>query len=94
MACDEVAARALRLPTVAPGLNLLHQEAMDAFFHMGGYGAYVWSAYAASAFGLGGLALFIWNRGKRLAQRLKALEREREGGRSPDAGQPSDPPAQ
>lgn len=67
---------------------------MDAFFHMGGYGAYVWSAYAASALGLGGLALFIWNRGKRLAQRLKALERERGGIGAPDASHPSDPSAQ
>lgn len=47
---------------------------MDDFFHMGGYAAFVWPAYLASFLGVGGLAFFIWRRGRSLARRLKALE--------------------
>lgn len=47
---------------------------MDAFFHMGGYAAFVWPAYIASALGLGGIAFAIWRRGRRLARRLRDLE--------------------
>jgi heme exporter protein D len=47
---------------------------MDEFFHMGGYAAFVWPAYLASALGVGGLAFFIWRRGRTLARRLKSLE--------------------
>ena len=33
---------------------------MSGFFAMGGYGAYVWPAYAIAAAVLGGLALQSW----------------------------------
>lgn len=50
---------------------------MEDFLQMGGYGAYVWPAYAVSALGLGGLAFHVWRRGRALVRRLKALETSR-----------------
>lgn len=47
---------------------------MAEFFDMGGYAAFVWPAYAASALGLGGLCLFIWRRARAVRARLKAAE--------------------
>lgn len=47
---------------------------MNAFFEMGGYGAYVWSAYAVSAVAILGIACLIWRRGRRLRKQLKDLE--------------------
>jgi heme exporter protein CcmD len=45
---------------------------MSGFFDMGGYGAYVWPAYLISALAIGGLAFFIWRRGRDLRRRLAA----------------------
>lgn len=48
---------------------------MNAFFDMGGYGAFVWSAYGAAALVLTVLFVSSWRRQKRLAaqaERLKA----------------------
>ncbi|GAB4521809.1 MAG: hypothetical protein Kow00133_08990 [Amphiplicatus sp.] len=53
---------------------------MSEFFHMGGYAAFVWPAYAVSALGLGGLAYFIWRRDRRTRARLRALEERRAQG--------------
>jgi len=50
---------------------------MSAFFDMGGYGAYVWPAYAVSAGAILGLAFFIWRRGQRLRKELDALDASR-----------------
>jgi heme exporter protein CcmD len=47
---------------------------MSAFlrlFDMGGYGAYVWSAYGTALVVLGLLAWATWRRGRRLHQRLQ-----------------------
>jgi heme exporter protein CcmD len=46
---------------------------MEEFLKMGGYGQYVWPAYAFSAFAIGGLALSIWRRGRALRRRIEAL---------------------
>jgi heme exporter protein D len=50
---------------------------MSEFFAMGGYAAYVWPAYAATALVLGGLAFLIWRRGRDLKRRIKAFEAEK-----------------
>lgn len=50
---------------------------MSAFFDMGGYGAYVWPAYAVSAGAIVGLAFFIWRRGRRLRKELTKVEAAR-----------------
>lgn len=47
---------------------------MNAFFEMGGYGAYVWSAYGVSAAAILGIAFLIWRRGRRLHKQLEALQ--------------------
>lgn len=70
---------------------------MDAFFHMGGYAAYIWPAYAVSALGLGGLTVFVWLRGRSLARRLKDLETNRDqaqvaGAPAPTVNRSSEPP--
>jgi heme exporter protein D len=49
---------------------------MDGFLEMGGYGAYVWPAYAVSAATLAGLAIFILRRAAKARKRLSALLRE------------------
>lgn len=63
--------------------------AMDAFFHMGGYAAYIWPAYAVSALGLGGLTVFVWLRGRSLARRLKDFETRRDQARPVGAPAPT-----
>lgn len=68
---------------------------MGEFFHMGGYAAFVWPAYIASALGVGGLAFMIWRRGRALSRRLKALEeaQTRLDAVRPAAAAPDEPPA-
>ena len=48
---------------------------MNAFFAMGGYAAYVWPAYGASAAGLGAAVALVWFAYRRARDRLAALER-------------------
>jgi len=48
---------------------------MDGFLEMGGYGAYVWPAYAVSAATLAGLAILILRRAAKAQKRLSALQR-------------------
>lgn len=50
---------------------------MNGFFEMGGYGAYVWPAYAVSAAALIGLVLLIWRRGRKLRKELDDADRAR-----------------
>ncbi len=47
---------------------------MQDFFDMGGYAAYVWTAYGISAFVLALLSYSIWRRSKNLAKRLEHTE--------------------
>jgi heme exporter protein D len=47
---------------------------MAEFFHMGGYGAYVWSAYGAFALIVGGLTLSSLRASGRAKRELKDLE--------------------
>ncbi|MGK2286963.1 heme exporter protein CcmD [Pedomonas sp. V897] len=49
---------------------------------MGGYAAYVWTAYAVTAIGLAGLGLASWRRMRALesrADRLRAARRSERG---------------
>lgn len=43
------------------------------FFHMGGYGVYVWTSYGAALFMLVGSLLLLWRRKRRL---LAAIHRD------------------
>lgn len=52
---------------------------MNAFFEMGGYGAYVWPAYGVSAAALFGLAFLIWRRSRRLRKQLEEAESSLQG---------------
>jgi len=55
---------------------------MNEFFSMGGYAAYVWTAYAVTAIGLAGLGLASWRRMRALesrADRLRAARRSERG---------------
>ena len=47
---------------------------MTDFFAMGGYAAYVWPAYGATALVIAGLSLWIWRRGQALKKRLAEYE--------------------
>lgn len=47
---------------------------MSEFFAMGGYAAFVWPAYGASAMVIAGLSFAIWRRGQILKKRLAARE--------------------
>lgn len=49
---------------------------MAHFFAMGGYAAYVWPAYAASAVGIGGMILFTLRDYARAKRRLAESEAE------------------
>lgn len=53
-----------------------HVLAMQEFFEMGGYAAYVWPAYALSAAAIGGLVWRTWRRRRDLLRRLAALSRD------------------
>jgi heme exporter protein D len=48
---------------------------MSEFFAMGGYAAYVWSAYGATAIVLAGLALASGAAARRARRELEAAER-------------------
>jgi heme exporter protein D len=48
---------------------------MSDFFSMGGYGAFVWPAYAISAITLIGLATFLVRRARAAHRRLADLEK-------------------
>ena len=48
---------------------------MAEFFHMGGYGGYVWPAYLSSAIVLGGITAVIWRRRRRSQQQLDQIAR-------------------
>ena len=50
---------------------------MDAFLHMGGYAAYVWPAYGASAVGIGAAIVLTLSAYRRAKARLAALEKNR-----------------
>lgn len=50
---------------------------MSDFFAMGGYAAFVWPAYGASALVIAGLSFAIWRRGQALKKRLAAHEATR-----------------
>lgn len=52
---------------------------MNAFFEMGGYGAYVWPAYGVSAVAILGIAYLIWRRGRRLHKQLEELQSSAKG---------------
>ncbi|TAH34725.1 MAG: heme exporter protein CcmD [Alphaproteobacteria bacterium] len=47
---------------------------MDNFFAMNGYGEYIWTAYGAVAFILGGLAFHLYNRARCIENKLAQLE--------------------
>jgi heme exporter protein D len=47
---------------------------MGEFLKMGGYGAYVWPAYAISLAAFGALAFAIRRRARRLRRRLAEIE--------------------
>ena len=50
---------------------------MSEFFAMGGYAAYVWPAYGATALILGGLGYAVWRRGQILKKRLAEQEAQK-----------------
>jgi heme exporter protein D len=50
---------------------------MSGFFAMGGYAAFVWPAYAATAIGLGAMILFTWQSWRAARKRLAALEADK-----------------
>ena len=54
-------------------------SALGAYFTMGGYAAYVWSAYAAAIAVLGGIALASWLRYRRAVAELERLQAESGG---------------
>jgi heme exporter protein D len=50
---------------------------MSEFFEMGGYGGYVWPAYAISGVVLTGLIAFVLRRAAKARRDLAALEAKR-----------------
>ena len=49
---------------------------MQEFFHMGGYGFYIWSCYAASAIVFIGLFLMVKSQRSRLINQLQRQYRQ------------------
>ena len=49
---------------------------MQHFFAMGGYAAFVWPAYGASALGIGGITITTLRAYRRARRRLAELERK------------------
>ncbi len=58
-------------------LKAAKRAIMSEFLAMGGYGQYVWPAYAISLLAIGSLAFAVWRRGRRLKRRLDAAENAR-----------------
>ena len=54
---------------------------MFEFFKMGGYGAYVWSAYGAAAVVLVGMVVATLSRRRNSRRSLAALEQQRARGK-------------
>jgi len=50
-------------------------SALERWFAMGGYAAFVWPAYGLAAIVLGGLAVFSWRRHRRSFAMLTSLHR-------------------
>jgi heme exporter protein D len=50
---------------------------MNAFFAMGGYGAFIWPAYAVSALALIAMVWQSWASWRAAKKRLEDLERDR-----------------
>ncbi|MGH6870752.1 MAG: heme exporter protein CcmD [Rhizomicrobium sp.] len=48
---------------------------MSEFLAMGGYAAFVWPAYGATALGLTGAVALVWLAYRRAVARLAALDR-------------------
>ena len=48
--------------------------AFQSWFAMGGYGAFVWPAYAVAVGVLGGLAIWSWQRHRRSIDALARLQ--------------------
>jgi heme exporter protein CcmD len=57
---------------------------MTEFFHMGGYGGYIWPAYAAAFVGLTGLTIYIVRRNTRVREGLKRVELRLDEQRRPE----------
>jgi heme exporter protein D len=51
-------------------------NALGTYFAMGGYGVYVWPAYALTATVLGGFALFSWHRRRDSVRSLDRLQHQ------------------
>ena len=49
---------------------------MREFFNMGGYGGYIWPAYAISAAVLIALSAAIWRRARSLSRRIEDANRK------------------
>ena len=49
-------------------------NAMETWFAMGGYAAFVWPAYGVTAIVMGGLALCSWRRHRRSGEMLARLQ--------------------
>lgn len=49
---------------------------MSALFDMGGYAAFVWSAYGATLVGLGLIIILTWHAHRRAKARLAAAEKK------------------
>jgi heme exporter protein D len=50
---------------------------MNAFFAMGGYAAFIWPAYGASAIGLLAMVWQCWASWRSAKKKLEALEQDR-----------------
>lgn len=59
---------------------------MNEFVSMGGYAAFVWTAYAATALGLTGLGLASWRRMSALERQADAVRSERRAERRLEGG--------
>ena len=51
---------------------------MAEFFHMDGYGGYVWTAYGISALVIGALVVAIWRRRAHLEAQLREKDQATE----------------
>jgi heme exporter protein D len=51
-------------------------NALSAWFDMGGYAAFVWSAYGIAALVLGGIAVNSWHRYRSSSETLARLQKQ------------------